>query len=152
MTIRVDVQVVTTYKPLPSKKQLSAWAAHALAHLPGKQELTIRVVDEAESQALNHTYRGKDYATNVLSFPYQAPPGVTLPYLGDLVICGPLVKRESESQHKALEAHWAHLVIHGCLHLIGFDHIDESDAMEMETRERDLLHQLGFPDPYAEDA
>ena len=104
-----------------------------------------------EGQSLNHTYRGKDYATNVLSFPADLPPELDLPLLGDLVVCAPVVAREATEQHKQLNAHWAHMVIHGCLHLLGYDHIDDAEADEMEALERELLAQLGIADPYLDD-
>ncbi len=115
-----------------------------------ESELTIRLVDEAEGLELNSTYRHKDYATNVLSFPADVPDELLdIPLLGDLVICAPVVAREALEQRKPLQAHWAHLVIHGCLHLLGYDHIDDAEAEEMETLERELLAELGHPDPYA---
>ena len=109
----------------------------------------MRIVDEAEGRALNARWRGRDYATNVLSFPAELPPGVALPLLGDLVVCAPVVAREAAEQGKPEADHWAHLVIHGTLHLLGFDHESESDAVVMEGLERELLAGLGIGDPYA---
>ena len=110
------------------------------------------LVDEAEGRELNRTWRQKDYATNVLSFPADVPDELLdIPLLGDLVICVAVVEREAAEQGKELEAHWAHLVIHGCLHLLGYDHIDDDEAEEMETLEQTLLAELGHPDPYADD-
>ena len=114
-------------------------------------EVTVRIVDEAESNELNLTYRGKDKPTNVLSFPFEAPPGLELPLLGDLVICRQVVEREAEEQGKPLMAHWAHMVVHGSLHLLGYDHIDDEEAEEMEQLERDIMQELGFADPYLND-
>lgn len=150
MSIRLEVQRASSHKPLPTKARLLQWASCALEDQQASGSLTIRLVDEAESQSLNRDYRGKDYPTNVLSFPFAPPPGMPRLHLGDLVICVPVVVREAAEQGKPLEAHWAHLVIHGCLHLLGFDHIDDDEAVEMEALERRLLAGLGYPDPYAE--
>ena len=114
-------------------------------------EITIRIVDEMESQHLNHEYRGKDKPTNVLSFPFDAPPGVELELLGDLVICRQVVEREAKEQEKDLFAHWAHMVVHGSLHLLGYDHIQDDEAEEMEAIEISVLNALGFENPYAAD-
>ncbi|WP_213875439.1 rRNA maturation RNase YbeY [Pseudomonas sp. dw_358] len=136
----------------PSDDQLRAWCELGLRERTADSEMTIRLVDEAEGRELNHTYRHKDYATNVLSFPADVPDDLLdIPLLGDLVICTQVVEREAAEQGKPLEAHWAHLVIHGCLHLLGFDHIDEDEAEEMEALERTLLAELGHNDPYADD-
>ncbi|MEC7815659.1 MAG: rRNA maturation RNase YbeY [Pseudomonadota bacterium] len=132
---------------LPGQAELERWAALAWQG-EDPSEVTIRIVDEYESQALNHQYRGKDKPTNVLSFPFEAPPGITVPLAGDLVICAPVVEREAREQHKAPEAHWAHMVVHGMLHLQGYDHIDDEDAEVMESLEIRLLSQLGFANPY----
>lgn len=138
--------------PAPSEEQLRQWCALALRQRSADSELTIRLVDEAEGRELNNTWRHKDYATNVLSFPADVPDELLdIPLLGDLVICIAVVEREAAEQGKALEAHWAHLVIHGCLHLLGYDHIDDDEAEEMEALERTLLAELGHPDPYADD-
>lgn len=150
MTISLTVQRATTCKPLPTRAKLLQWATTALGDQQASGSLTIRLVDDEESQSLNRDYRGKDYPTNVLSFPFTAPPGFPSNQLGDLVICAAVVQREATAQNKPVDAHWAHLVIHGCLHLLGFDHIDDDDATEMEALERRLLGQLGYPDPYAE--
>ncbi|MCB1807111.1 MAG: rRNA maturation RNase YbeY, partial [Candidatus Competibacteraceae bacterium] len=112
-------------------------------------ELTIRLVDEAESSMLNESYRHKQGPTNVLSFPFEAPiPEIDMPLLGDIVICVPVVEHEAAEQNKPLMAHWAHLVIHGVLHLQGYDHQTETEADVMEALEVTLLDRLGFPDPY----
>jgi len=103
---------------------------------------------EGESRELNHTYRGKDKPTNVLSFPFEAPPGIELPLLGDLIICRQVVEQEAQEQEKTLEAHWAHMVIHGSLHLLGYDHIEDDEAEEMESLETEIMLALGYPDPY----
>ena len=147
--IDLDVQLASEAADLPGEADLRHWCELALRQRSADSELTIRVVDEAEARELNHTWRHKDYATNVLSFPADIPDGILdIPLLGDLVICAPVVAREAAEQGKLLTAHWAHLVIHGCLHLLGYDHIEEAEAQEMETLERELLAELGHPDPY----
>jgi probable rRNA maturation factor len=150
--LELDLQVASQAADLPSEAQFRAWCEAALRQRTADSELTIRLVDEAEARELNHTYRQRDYATNVLSFPADVPDGMLdIPLLGDLVICVPVLEREALEQDKTPEAHWAHLVIHGCLHLLGYDHIDDAEAEEMETLERTLLAELGHPDPYADD-
>ena len=114
-------------------------------------ELTIRLVDEAESQQLNREYRGKDRPTNVLSFPADLPAVVESPLLGDLVICAPVVLREAKEQGKTVEAHWAHMVVHGVLHLLGYDHQNEQEAAEMEGIEAALLKEMGYRNPYIDE-
>ncbi|UTW06581.1 rRNA maturation RNase YbeY [Pseudomonas benzenivorans] len=150
--VELDLQIASQATALPSEAQFRRWCELALRQRSADSELTIRLVDEAEGRELNHSYRHKDYATNVLSFPADVPDEMLdIPLLGDLVICAPVVEREAGEQDKTLEAHWAHLVIHGCLHLLGYDHIDEAEAEEMEALERTLLAELGHPDPYAGD-
>ncbi|WP_308811772.1 rRNA maturation RNase YbeY [Stutzerimonas azotifigens] len=151
--IELDLQRATE-APAPSDEQFHCWCEMALRQRSGDSELTIRLVDEDEGRELNRTWRHKDYATNVLSFPADLPDGpdgeplLDIPLLGDLVICVPVVEREAREQNKQPEAHWAHMVIHGCLHLLGYDHIDDAEAQEMEDLERQLLAELGHPDPY----
>lgn len=144
---------------LPTQAQCEQWVRASLVdeHAHQQVEMTIRIVSEEESQQLNHDYRGKDKPTNVLSFEFENPPGLVelgeeLPYLGDLVICAQVVEDEARAQNKSLEAHWAHMVVHGTLHLQGFDHIDDDDAQEMESLEIEIMHALGFANPYAEDS
>ncbi len=150
--VELDVQIASQAGRLPSETQLRAWCELALRQRTADSELTIRLVDEAEGRELNRSYRQRDYATNVLSFPADVPDEMLdIPLLGDLVICVPVVEREAAEQDKTLEAHWAHLVIHGCLHLLGYDHIEDAEAEEMEALERTLLAELGHPDPYADD-
>ena len=152
MSLDLDLQLASTSTQIPSEEQIQTWASAALMTDNGlDMEVTIRIVDAAESQQLNHQYRGKDRPTNVLSFPFEAPPGVELPLLGDLVICAPVVEQEAAEQQKTLTAHWAHMTIHGMLHLQGYDHILDPDAEVMENLEKDLMHQLGFDNPYAAD-
>ncbi|MGR3807502.1 rRNA maturation RNase YbeY [Pasteurella testudinis] len=133
---------------LPTQAQIELWAQSAVKPSLDDVEMTVRIVDEAESQALNRTYRGKDYPTNVLSFPFESPAEVELPLLGDLVICRQVVEREAAEQQKPLAAHWAHMVVHGSLHLLGYDHIEDGEAEEMEALETDIMQSLGFADPY----
>lgn len=138
---------------LPTESQFQHWINHALTHQAQtadypETEITIRIVDEAESHELNLTYRGKDKPTNVLSFPFEVPEGIELPLLGDLVICRQVVEKEAAEQQKPLDAHWAHLAIHGTLHLLGYDHLTDDEAEEMESLETEIMLSLGFDDPY----
>lgn len=150
----VDRQAAIDEPLLPNLAQLTHWVSCVFAHHPDDQrcEVTIRFVDEQESQTLNRDYRGKDNPTNVLSFPFESPPGVDLPLLGDLVICHAVVAKEASKQGKPLEHHYAHMVVHGILHLMGYDHIDDEEAEEMEQFERELLSELNIPDPYADNS
>ena len=135
---------------IPAAPSFRTWVAAALHGRIREADLAIRLVDEAEGRALNRHYRGKDYPTNVLSFPAELPEGVKLPLLGDLVICAPVVAREAAEQAKALRAHYAHLTVHGVLHLLGWDHEDDVEAEAMEQLEREILAGLGIQDPYGE--
>ncbi|WP_298448300.1 rRNA maturation RNase YbeY [uncultured Marinobacter sp.] len=145
--LTVDFQNVFDGPGVPRESLFQAWAQAAwLGDEPS--EATIRIVDTEESQALNHQYRGKDKPTNVLSFPFEAPAGITVPLAGDLVICAPVVENEALEQHKEPTTHWAHMVVHGMLHLQGYDHIDDEDAEAMEALEIRLLAQFGFGNPY----
>jgi probable rRNA maturation factor len=148
MKVELCLQNVSSMQDIPGQKEIKLWLQAALQHMP-EAVLTIRVVDENESAELNQQYRQKPGATNVLSFPADLPEEVELPLLGDLVICAPLVQSEARAQGKPEKAHWAHLVIHGTLHLLGYDHTEEAEAEEMESLETRLLKQLGFADPYA---
>jgi len=138
---------------LPTEEQLNLWATAALTSRTDieEPELTVRIVDEEESQQLNFEYRGKDKPTNVLSFPFEAPAHVPLPLLGDLIVCKQVVAREAVEQGKTSQAHWAHMIVHGCLHLLGYDHIEDEEAEEMEGIERIVLADLGFEDPYKDE-
>lgn len=144
----VDVQYAVTTDGVPEEESIRQWVLKTLPEQKKESELTIRVVDEAEITALNRQYRGKEGATNVLSFPYEAIPGVASNLLGDIVICAPVVAGESVVQGKPLDAHWAHIVIHGVLHLLGYDHHQDDAAHKMEARETELLGSLGYADPY----
>ena len=148
----IDLQIACQHTDnLPTETQIQQWANAAIRPQTLEPEITIRIVDEAESHDLNLTYRGKDKPTNVLSFPFECPDEVELPLLGDLVICRQVVEREATEQGKPLEAHWAHMVVHGCLHLLGYDHIEDDEAEEMESLETEIMLSLGFADPYATD-
>lgn len=153
MSAEVEVQFVVQAEGVPPLSAFHHWVEAATADLQTDVQLTIRIVDELESRTLNHRFRGRDKPTNVLSFPFEAPPGVPLEeignHLGDLVICAPVVRQEAGEQGKTQAEHWAHMVVHGVLHLRGFDHQADSDAEAMEQRERQLLAGLGFADPYA---
>lgn len=155
---RLDVAVgyAAPRKGLPAAASFRKWAAAALAGRIREADVAIRLVDEDEGRALNRHYRGKDYATNVLSFPAELPGGLPegfrLPLLGDLVMCAPVVAREAAEQGKPLNAHYAHLTVHGVLHLLGWDHEDDTEAEAMERLEREILAALGIEDPYAGEA
>jgi len=156
--IRLDVSVgyAVPRAGLPSALSFRKWIAAALANRIREADLAVRIVGTREGRALNRHYRGKDYATNVLSFPAELdddiklPKGVTMPLLGDLVLCAPVVAREAREQKKPLAAHYAHLTVHGALHLLGWDHDNDTDAGCMERLEREILAGLGIEDPYQE--
>ena len=156
--VRLDVAVgyALPRKGIPAAASFRRWAAVAFAGRIREADLAIRIVGEDEGRALNRHYRGKDYATNVLSFPAELPEGlpedVHMPLLGDLVICAPVVAREADEQGKPRNAHYAHLTVHGVLHLLGWDHEDEKEAEAMEQLEREILAELGVDDPYAGEA
>jgi probable rRNA maturation factor len=155
MTVTIDVMNDSVSDRSPAATELQGWCDAAIKYLPASkkpQSLVVRIVDEAESAEINLSYRGKDYATNVLSFSADLPDAVLASIdevpLGDLLICAPVVEREAGEQNKTLNAHWAHMLIHGILHLHGFDHENEEEAAEMETLESDILLSLGFENPY----
>jgi len=140
--------------PIPSTSQLEIWACAVFKHEKlAAAEVTLRLVDEAEIQALNQRYRGKNKPTNVLSFPADIPAEVALelPFLGDIVLCVPVIHQESEEQKKPVLAHWAHMVVHGILHLLNYDHINDHDAKVMEEKEILILKQLDFVNPYSDE-
>jgi probable rRNA maturation factor len=157
--IRLDVSVgyAVPRAGLPSAVSFRKWIAAALANRIREADLAVRIVGTREGRALNRHYRGKDHPTNVLSFPAELdetiklPKGVTMPLLGDLVLCAPVVAREAREQKKPLAAHYAHLTVHGTLHLLGWDHDDDKDAECMEQLEREILAGLGLPDPYRDE-
>ena len=153
--VRLDVGVsyALPRAGLPAAASFRKWVAAALEGRIREADLAIRLVDADEGRSLNRHYRGKDYATNVLSFPAEVPEGlpknVKFPLLGDLVICAPVVAREAAEQGKPLKDHYAHLTVHGVLHLLGWDHEDDKEAEAMEQLEREILADLGIADPYA---
>ena len=154
MTVTIDVINDSADAGVPDAATMQDWSDATVRHLPPGRpsSVGVRIVDEAESAAINLAYRQKHYATNVLSFGTDLPQAVIneldeVP-LGDLIICAPVVVREAAEQHKTLNAHWAHMLIHGILHLYGYDHEDEQDALEMESLEAGILLSLGFGHPY----
>jgi probable rRNA maturation factor len=148
--IEVEVQYASDAQALPSRQDFCRWVQATLADAGSPVGVVIRVVDEPESRELNQRYRGKDQPTNVLSFPFEAPAVVASNHLGDLIVCAPVVAREAQEQHKLAMHHWAHMVVHGVLHLRGYDHQSKEEALDMETLEISILEQLGVADPYAE--
>jgi len=150
MNPRVEIQIASREKNLPAEERLQQWAQTVLELNAADAEVVIRIVDEEESRRLNDRYRGRDKPTNVLSFPFEAPPGVPVNHIGDLVVCAPVISAEAGLQGKPLEHHWAHMVVHGILHLRGHDHTTTEDADHMESLERELLQDMGIPDPYSE--
>jgi probable rRNA maturation factor len=141
-TLRLAVQYATRAQNVPREKDFERWARAALE---GDAEVTVRIVGESEGRELNRAYRGRDYATNVLTFVMHG----AVPYEGDLALCAPVVTKEARTQKKDVTAHYAHLTVHGILHLQGYDHEDALDAQEMEKLEKRILKRLGYPDPYA---
>lgn len=138
MKNELSVQYASASANVPEKRLFGEWVN---ASLEAPARITIRIVDEAEGRQLNRDYRGRDYATNVLTFPYGNGEG-------DIAICSPVVEREAQEQHKALEAHYAHMTVHAALHLQGYDHENEEEAEVMESLEREIMAKLGYPDPY----
>ncbi len=152
MRLRINVQYAHAGADVPAKASIAKWARAALkGHSIAQVELVVRIVGETESAALNQQYRRKTGPTNVLSFSYTTPvsQGLAGPaFLGDIIICGPVVVREAHSQSKDIVAHWAHMVVHGIMHLRGYDHIHDTDTKIMEEMETQVVRRLGFPDPY----
>ncbi|TCS37608.1 rRNA maturation RNase YbeY [Reinekea marinisedimentorum] len=155
MNITLDLQNAAENFSTPAESAFSRWLSAALEGRRSEAEVSIRLVDAPESQELNAQYRGKDKPTNVLSFPFEAPPGIPESeinhLLGDLVICAPIIQQEAQQQDKPEENHWAHMVIHGTLHLLGYDHLTDEEAVIMEQLEREILATLAIPDPYLTD-
>ena len=145
MATDITVQFATADASVPAEKEILHWAGSALALGGSGGEVTIRITGEDEMQSLNNKWRNIDNPTNVLSFPLRQAGS---PLLGDVVVCAPVVRREAAQQAKALDAHWAHIIIHGILHLMGYDHTEEQEAEIMEAKETALMQELGFPDPY----
>ena len=149
MSLHVDIQTASA-EPVPAEEDIRAWIAAALEGRDTREEVevSVRLVDLDEMAQLNENYRGKKGATNVLSFPADLPAELSLPLLGDIVICAPVVRTEAAQQGKSSSAHWAHMTVHGTLHLLGYDHIDEKDAVVMESLETAILAKLNFSCPY----
>ncbi len=150
MTAQIDIQIACG-DPAPSRDHLRLWLNTTLAETGARPdaEISVRLVDEAEMIRLNRGYRQRTGPTNVLSFPTDFPAETGLALLGDIVICAAVVQREAGEQDKPLAAHWAHMTVHGCLHLLGWDHIDPREALSMEAEETRILGKLGFPCPYS---
>ena len=148
MNHTIDVQIAVELADLPSTEQLEQWAKLSLNEMDEETELTIRIVDEAEAMELNSKWRNKPEPTNVLSFPVDANPVVKPRLLGDIVICAPVIAREAQEQGKSMDSHFAHMVIHGTLHLLGYDHIEEEQAIMMEAMEVNMLKTLQINNPY----
>lgn len=146
--MNLDLQLACEGHPIPEQQQFLAWAKAALVKPIGDEELTIRVVDTGECQTLNRDYRSQDKPTNVLSFPADLPDEVEVNLLGDIIICAPVVATEADQQNKAVNDHWAHMIVHGVLHLQGYDHIDTAQAEIMEQLEIDILARHGVGNPY----
>jgi probable rRNA maturation factor len=153
MTLRVHVQYALPRQDLPGLSEIKRWVKQALEGQCSEAEITVRIVDNGESEKLNLAYRQRSGPTNVLSFRF-VPPAQELPaknvqnYLGDVVVCAPVVTHEAHAQHKELTAHWAHMVVHGSLHLLGYDHLDDDQALAMEALEVATLARMGYPNPY----
>ncbi|CAM3653943.1 rRNA maturation RNase YbeY [Vibrio aquimaris] len=149
MSIELDLQIAVKEETgLPSFEDILLWLTSTVDKFQSQAEVTVRIVDDSESHQLNREYRGKDKPTNVLSFPFEAPIGIEMDLLGDLVICKQVVEQEAKEQSKPLMAHWAHMVVHGSLHLLGYDHIEDEEAEEMESLETEIMQSMGFDDPY----
>ncbi len=145
--MKVEVQYAVPRQTVPSPEDFRRWVKAALE---GREaELTVRLVNKETISALNRTYRHREGPTNVLSFPFDPPPGIEMDYLGDILLCAPRIQEEAQEQQKPLEAHYAHLTLHGVLHLLGFDHHTPAEAEVMEGRERALMASLGYGDPYS---
>ncbi|WMY95689.1 MAG: rRNA maturation RNase YbeY [Arsenophonus sp.] len=148
-SVILDLQIACNDNAgLPSKNLFQSWLESFLPTFQYKSEITIRIVDILESQDLNLKYRGKNKATNILSFPFESPKNISLPLLGDLIICRQIIEKETLEQKKTINAHWLHIVIHGCLHLLKYNHINKVEAKKMENIEINIMNMLGYPNPY----
>lgn len=146
----IEIQTVFESKGQPDQQQIQLWVDTALDDYGQDTEIVVRIVDEQESAELNEQYRHKSGPTNILSFPADLPEGIELDLLGDLVICAPVIEKEALEQNKILAHHWAHIIVHGVLHLLGYDHIDEMEAELMENKEIAILDKLRINNPYIE--
>ncbi len=146
----VEIQTIFESAGQPSEQQIQQWVDTALEEVNHDTEIVVRIVDESESAELNEQYRHKQGSTNILSFPVEIPDGIDLNLLGDLVICAPVLEKEARQQSKLLTHHWAHIIIHGVLHLLGYNHLDDEQAEEMESKEIALLQKLNIPNPYTQ--
>ena len=149
MDIILDIQSASSSEDAPDEESIKRWVSAVIGSKEGDTELSVRIVDEPEGKKLNETYRGATGPTNVLSFPFDEKTPEPLPLIGDIVVCAPVVAREAQQQNKDLTAHWAHMIIHGVLHLLGYDHQNDSEAAIMETLETEIMQKLGFAPPYA---
>lgn len=147
MRLNLDIQNGSNFG-CPEDEQIQQWISASLFDKTNDTEISIRIVDETEMSQLNHRYRGQNKPTNVLSFPADIPSDLKLPLLGDIVICAPVIEAEAKQQNKAGIAHWAHMLVHGTLHLLGYDHVEDSQATEMESLEISILQKLGYTNPY----
>lgn len=147
---QVEIQSCSSSQKQPELQQIQIWVDAALTELNRDTEIVVRIVDEQESAELNEQYRHKQGPTNILSFPVEVPEGIDLNLLGDLVVCAPVLEREAIQQQKTLNNHWAHIIVHGVLHLLGYDHINDDDAEVMENTEIKILQQLNISNPYLE--
>lgn len=147
----IEIQTIYQSEGQPEPEQIQRWVDAALADYEPDTEIVVRIVDEQESAELNEQYRHKPGPTNILSFPVEVPDGIELDLLGDLVICAPVLEKEALEQHKVLADHWAHIIVHGVLHLLGYDHIDEAEAELMESKEIAILDTLNILNPYRQD-
>ncbi len=147
----IEIQTVHQASNLPDEQQIQGWVDAALQNHPSDTEIVVRIVDEQESAELNQQYRHKSGPTNILSFLVDLPEGIELDLLGDLVICAPVLEKEAIEQQKVLADHWAHIIIHGVLHLLGYDHIEDGEAELMESKEISILNTLKIANPYQQD-
>lgn len=147
---QVEIQAIYTAQGQPDNEQIQHWIDAVLEDYPNNTEIVVRIVDEDESAQLNQHYRHKSGPTNILSFPADLPDGIDLNLLGDLVICAPVVEQEALAQGKLLAHHWAHIIVHGVLHLLGYDHINDNEAGIMEAKEINILQQFNISNPYLE--
>lgn len=148
MELALELQIHSQQEGIPDRQDFERWISTALQDYKTQAEVVVRIVDEQESEQLNSAYRQRSGATNVLSFPFEAPPQMEMDLLGDMVICAPVIAREAREQGKSLESHWAHMAVHSSLHLLGFDHQDEQEAVEMESLEKNILARMGYANPY----